>query len=242
MMMTTAGGHGRVYPLDFNDRKRPRSSRATWIATGIVVAAHVGLGAVLYYQRFEMPVAEAPPERPIMDVITYRLKPPEPVKTARTPPAPNPDVNDTPLPRTPVEPLSTASSDKPTGETTVFTTDRPVDIVTPDSFAPESVATPAPVITGPTWSRQPTAEQLMRAYPERALAGGVAGSASLNCLVLPNGAVTDCNVTREAPASYGFGRAAQSLARYFRVNPRTVNGAAEGSRVSINLRFNVPED
>ena len=242
MMMTTAGGPGRVYALDFNDRKRPRFSRATWIATGIVVAAHVGLGAVLYYQRFEMPVVAPLPERPIIDVITYRLKPPEPVKTARTPPAPNPDVNDTPLPRTPVEPLATASSDKPTGETTVLTTDRPVEIVTPDSIAPGPVATPAPVITSPTWSRQPSAEQLMRAYPERALAGGVSGSASLNCLVLPNGAVTDCDVTRETPGSYGFGRAAQSLSRYFRVNPRTVNGAAEGSRVSMSLRFKLPED
>ena len=82
----------------------------------------------------------------------------------------------------------------------------------------------------------------MRAYPPRASAAGVAGSASLNCLVLPTGAVTDCNVSREAPGGYGFGRAAQDLSRHFRVNPRTVNGAAEGSRVNINLRFTAPED
>ena len=82
----------------------------------------------------------------------------------------------------------------------------------------------------------------MRAYPPRAIAANVNGSASLNCLVLPSGAVTDCNVTRETPGGYGFGRSAQSLSRHFRVNPRTVNGAAEGSRVVINLRFNLPED
>jgi protein TonB len=82
----------------------------------------------------------------------------------------------------------------------------------------------------------------MRAYPERAIIAGVAGSASLNCLVLPTGAVTDCNVVNETPAGYGFGRAAQGLSRHFRVNPRTVNGAAEGSRVNINLRFNAPAD
>jgi protein TonB len=54
--------------------------------------------------------------------------------------------------------------------------------------------------------------------------------------------VTDCNVQSETPGGYGFGRAAQGLSRHFRVNPRTVNGAAEGSRVNINLRFAPPED
>jgi protein TonB len=54
--------------------------------------------------------------------------------------------------------------------------------------------------------------------------------------------VTDCNVLRETPGGYGFGRAAQGLSRHFRVNPRTVNGAAEGSRVNINLRFTPPAD
>jgi protein TonB len=83
---------------------------------------------------------------------------------------------------------------------------------------------------------------MTRAYPDRAIAADVAGSASLNCLVLPSGAVTDCNVLRETPGGYGFGRAAQGLSRHFRVNPRTVNGAAEGSRVNINLRFTPPAD
>ena len=83
---------------------------------------------------------------------------------------------------------------------------------------------------------------MTRAYPARAINAGIAGSASLNCLVLPTGAVTDCNVARETPGGYGFGRAAQGLSRQFRVNPRTVNGAAQGSRVNINLRFNPPAD
>ena len=241
MMMTTAGGPGLVHPLDFNERKRPRFSRATWIATGIAVAAHAGLGVALYYQRFEMPVVAAPTERPPIDLTFRRLPPPKPVE-AKTPPAPNPNVNDTPVPRTPVETLPTESSDKPVGETTIFTTDKPVDVVEPNSTATEPVVTPAPVIRNPSWSRLPSADQMMDAYPKRALQADVAGAASLNCLVLPTGAVTDCNVTRETPGGYGFGRAAQSLSRYFRINPRTVDGAAEGSRVSINLRFTLPED
>lgn len=242
MMMTTAGGPGLVHPLDFNERRRPRLSRATWIATGIVVAAHAGLGVALYYQRFEMPAVAVPTERQPIEVMFRRSPPPpKPVKT-KTPPAPNPNVNDTPVPRTPVETLPTDSTDKPARDTTVFTTDRPIDMVVPDSPSAEPVDTPAPLIRNPSWSRQPSAAQMKDAYPKRALQAEVEGSASLNCLVLPTGAVTDCNVTRDTPGGYNFGRAAQSLSRHFRVNPRTVDGAAEGSRVSINLRFTLPED
>ena len=114
----------------------------------------------------------------------------------------------------------------------------PVD----NAVAAEPAPQPPSVIRNPSWARQPSGEQMMRAYPERAVATGVSGSASLTCLVLPSGGVTDCSVTRETPGGYGFGRAAQSLSRHFRINPRTVDGAAEGSRVAINLRFTLPED
>lgn len=241
MMMTTAGGPGLVHPLDFNERKRPRFSRATWIATGIVLAAHAGLGIALYYQRFEMPAVAALPEGPIIDVRTFRLPPPKPVE-ARTPPAPNMPVHDTPVPRTPTDTLPAVPTDATPTDSTTITFDSVVKDPTPDIRTVELTAAPPAVITSPSWSRQPTAEQLMRAYPGRALQAEVAGSASLNCLVLRTGAVTDCNVTRETPGGYSFGRAAQSLSRYFRINPRTVDGAAEGSRVSINLRFTLPED
>jgi len=240
MMMTTAGGPGLVHPLDFNDRKRPRFSRTTWIATGIVVAAHVGLGAALYYQRFELPTVVAAPERPPINVLTFRPPPPQPV-AAETPAAPNLPVNDTPVPRTPTDTVAVVVSDAKPSDSTTITFDTLVKEPVPDVPAAESAPTPPNVITSPSWSRQPTSEQLMRAYPQRAIAAEMSGSASLNCLVMPNGAVTDCNVTRETPGGYGFGRAAQGLSRYFRVNPRTVNGAAEGSRVSMTLRFNLPE-
>jgi len=243
MMIKTAGGPGMVGPIDYNERKTPRWSRTTWIALGVVVAAHAGLGAAMYYQRFEMPLAPEQPEGPIIEVFNYRPKPPEPVKPSETPPAPNPPLNDTPRPLSPTDTITAAPTDAAPTNSTVLTFDTEVPVPAPDSVAePAPTPTPPAVIRDPTWSRQPSAEQMMRAYPERAIASGTAGSAALNCLVLPNGAVTDCNVTRETPGGYGFGRAAQSLSRHFRVNPRTVNGAAEGSRVSINLRFNPPTD
>jgi protein TonB len=244
MMIKTAGGPGLVSPIDYNERRSPPWSRATWVAIGIVVAGHVALGAAMYYQRFEMPVAAVEPEGPIIEIFNVRRKPPEPVIPSETPPAPNPRVNDTPLPTTPTDTIAAVPTDAAPTDSTILTFKTEVPNPVPDRpVTPTPAATPAPPVIGnPSWSRQPSAEQMTRAYPSRAIAGGVAGSASLNCLVLPNGSVTDCNVTRETPGGYGFGRAAEGLSRHFRVNPRTVNGAPEGSRVNINLRFNPPAD
>lgn len=243
MMIKTAGGPGLVSPIDFHERRTPRFSRTTWIATGIVVAAHVGLGLALYYQRFELRTVLTPEPPPF--IITFdrpEVKPPEPVKPSEAAPAPNTPLNPTPLPLTPTETFAAVPTDAtPTASATLTFTEV---VETPRDDSPAVEPTPAApsVIRNPSWARQPSGEQMMRAYPERAVAAGVSGSASMNCLVLPSGGVTDCNVTRETPGGYGFGRAAQDLSRHFRVNPRTVNGAAEGSRVNINLRFNLPED
>jgi len=242
MMIKTAGGPALVSPIDFHERRTPRLSKAAWVATGIAVAAHVGLGAALYYQRFELPAPIERPTPPVTVITLERPKPPEPLKPTETPPAPNPVLNKTPLPLTPTETLPAVPADSQPTSTTTLTFDKPVEIAVPDSPVREPVETPAPVITNPSWSRLPSADQLMAAYPRRAITDSMSGSATLNCLVQANGSVADCGVTRETPGGYGFGRAAQSLSRHFRINPRTVNGAAEGSRVNIALRFTLPED
>lgn len=242
MMMTTAGGPA-ITPFDFNQRRGPRLSRTSWIAIGIVAMAHVGVGVALYNQRIENSPGVAVIEDPIFATLE-RPPVPKPLPDPKTVPqqqaAPNVSRN-TPLPSQPTEVLNTPVSDAKTGESLTLTFDQPVEkpvVNTPPAVQPD----PPAVITRPSWSRQPSGDQLMRAYPRRALEAGVAGSASLNCLVQANGAVADCQVTAETPGGYGFGRAAQSLSRYFRINPRTVNGSAEGSRVAIGLRFNLPED
>lgn len=241
MMMTTAGGPA-ITPFDFNQRRGPRLSRTSWIAIGIVAMAHVGVGVALYNQRYENPPMTAPDELP--PIITTLERPPIPKPLPESKPvqpaAPNPSRS-TPAPSQPTEVLNTPVSDAKPGDSLTLTFDQPVEkpvVNTPPAVQPD----PPAVITRPSWSRQPSGDQLMRAYPRRALEAGVAGSASLNCLVQANGAVADCQVTAETPGGYGFGRAAQSLSRYFRINPRTVNGSAEGSRVAIGLRFNLPED
>ncbi|RZI99421.1 MAG: TonB family protein [Brevundimonas sp.] len=107
---------------------------------------------------------------------------------------------------------------------------------------PPPPAPPAPprpsVITNPTWARQPQVE-----FPERAMSRGIEGGrVTLNCLVQPNGSMTDCNVVSEDPAGAGFAQAAQAAARRARLSPRTVDGAATGARVTFTTRFVPPAD
>lgn len=248
MMIRTAGGPGMVSPIDFHERKGRRLSRSTWTAIGLVAAAHVGVGVALYYQRFEMPQPITQAEERITGTI-LDLTPPPPIKpevAEREPVAPNPPLHQTDTVPVNTEVLHASVSDeaKPTGSTTL-TFDTPVRESVDDAkpaHQPQPEQPPASLIRNPSWDRQPTAEQMMRAYPGRALDRGVAGSVALNCLVESSGVVSGCAVTGETPAGNGFGQAAQRLSRFFRVNPRTVDGAAEGSRVVINLRFVPPAD
>lgn len=242
MMIRTAGGPGLVSPIDFNERKTPRFSRNTWIALAIVGAGHAALGVALYYQRFELdpPVVREGP--PLVIDMFERPKPPIPeVRKDPAPQAPNKVFNELPAPPTTTDVLTAVKGETPTDSPTISVTEKAPE---PVAEATNTVATPPapPVITRPTWIKQPSADQLMRAYPDRALSAGVGGSAMLNCLVQPNGRVSDCRLTSETPGNYAFGRAAQSLTRHFQINPRTVDGAAEGSRVNIAIRFTAPAE
>ncbi|NJC42692.1 protein TonB [Brevundimonas alba] len=241
MMIRTAGGPGLVSPFDYNERKTPRFTRTTWIAVGIVAAGHIGLGVALYYQRFELapPIVTEPPVVDIEMVPLPKPKPPEPVTATEQPAPPNTRTNPLPAQPTATEVVEVVQGDKVAEGSTITireTSPEPVKDATPTVVKPQ----PPAVITNPSWVRQPSGEQLMRAYPDRALRADVGGLATLNCLVQPNGRVSDCNLAGETPGGYGFGRAAQGLTRYFQISPRTVNGAAEGSRVNIAIRFNPP--
>jgi protein TonB len=244
MMIRTAGGPGLVSPIDFHERKGPKLSRSAWIAIGVVAAAHVGVGVALYYQRFEMPVLQTEETPPMSGPILTLEPPPKPKPVENKPAAENPPIHHPDAPPTTEDVLRVPSNPDATPTTGKTISFQPVDEPVPDAPPAREPAEPPAVrvIRNPSWVRQPTAEQMTRAYPDRAIDARIAGSVSLNCMVEANGSVSGCSVVGETPAGQGFGRAAQTLSRHFRINPRTVDGNAEGSRVAINLRFVPPAE
>jgi protein TonB len=241
MMMKTAGGPGLVSPLDYGERKKPLP-RATVIAVAVVVLAHVGVGAALYYQKFELTPTETTTEPPSITISMERpIIPPEPQKPQPQEPQPaTNNIHETPAPTLPTPTIFADTSSPPStnpGPVIAFEDPAPV--------APAVVAEPPrtpPVITRPQWASQPSAAQMSRAYPERALTDGISGAASLTCTVSAAGTLSNCAVTSETPSNRRFGSAALGLTRYFRMQPGAVNGQAiDGARVTFSVRFAAPE-
>lgn len=99
-----------------------------------------------------------------------------------------------------------------------------------------------PMIENPSWSRIPDGHDMGDAYPLFALMIGSGGTAVLNCMALPDGALADCRVVQASPSGLGFDRAALSLTPRFRINPRLEDGVSSKSRVQFPIRFRLPPE
>lgn len=98
------------------------------------------------------------------------------------------------------------------------------------------------IITKPDWLRIPTPEEFEEAYPKQAWSDDVEGSATILCKVRRDNTLYSCAVEAEEPAGRGFGAAALSVAPYFEMRPKTVNGVpVDGAWVRIPVAFRIPE-
>ncbi len=240
-MMAVANSGGLVSPLPIH-RNKPLPPWA-YGAIGISVLAHVAGAVWLYNQNYTMP--EAPPRDDLPPSTITIWNPPDPEPVVDPAPSRSPPPIHRPL-NPPTDPTTTSPFTPPDTITDPVPAGDPITLdPLPDPVAGGTATQPtqpvAPsVISNPSWVRQPTARQLERAVPPRAIADGVSGRATLRCSVTASGAVTGCSVASESPQGYGFGRAAMGLAQHFEMRPRTVDGApVEGARVSIPLVFNL---
>lgn len=106
-------------------------------------------------------------------------------------------------------------------------------------------ATPAPaagpIITNPDWAERPTGKDVSEFYPGRASQLGYAGQATLSCIVLADGHLSECKVVGEEPEGRGFGDATLKLSTTFRMKPQTRDGQpVSGGTIRIPVRFIYP--
>jgi TonB family protein len=98
---------------------------------------------------------------------------------------------------------------------------------------------PVSMLNNPVWASTVSYADLVHAYPAKG--GGGEGYAVAHCSVNRDGSLTDCLVIKEDPEKRGFGEAALSLARRFRVAPEWTTAPHHADVwVDVPIRFPAP--
>jgi periplasmic protein TonB len=238
-MVISHGPSGSALLRALEGRHPPHLSTGAVIAVGVSLALHAGLVAYLYNSKVRpMAIPEEIEGPPIVMAPMYDWPTPEPVpqdkpavRVREAAPSTAP-LTIPPLPATPSDPALPTQGQLATIVGPPFVPQIPEPI--------EQLSAAAKVIGDPTWISKPSASQLGKVYPRRAAAMGIAGSATLRCVVNAVGTVRDCAVVSETPGDFGFGAAAIKLSLYFRMQPKTEDGmAVDGGQVTIPLRFTI---
>lgn len=108
-------------------------------------------------------------------------------------------------------------------------------------LAQAETATAAEAVVRPDWTSRPSAEDLARLYPPRAMRYDMEGRATVKCVVTGGGELSDCQITSELPAAEGFGEATLKLAPHFRMKSLDGDGQPVAGRpVRIPVRWVLP--
>ena len=235
---TTPHGYSFVSPLKTTARRRMTPTSVAVLTA--VAAAHLGLALYLYGQHFAPTRLPAVPEpAPIIIDIPRPVPKPPPTTVHRLQPRQLPvQVRD----RVTVQTDQKIEVQRPQKTPPLIDTDKAAILPTE---AGGDAAEPPPqrqhVISNPHWLRQPTGDDFADVYPQRALIAGKSGAVLIDCSVAASGDLVGCRVAEEAPPGWGFGAAALTLIKRFRLVPREEDGRPVGGavvRIPIRFGFN----
>lgn len=106
---------------------------------------------------------------------------------------------------------------------------------------PASIEGRSQAVKDPHWVTTINAEKVLAVYPRQAAEAGVtSGRGVADCLVAPDGKLTDCRVAREKPADMGFGASAVAIAQLMQMDPWSLKGRpVVGGRVRLPIDFSL---
>ena len=237
MVIRPATPHGYSIVSPLKTTSRPRMTPTSVAVLTAVAAAHLGLAVYLYGAHFTPSRLPTLPE-------------PAPIFIEIPKPAPKP-------PPATVHHLQPRQLPVHMQDRVTFQADQKIEVQQPIKTQPlldtakaailptasggESAESPPQrqhVISNPHWLRQPTGDDFADVYPQRALVVGRSGAVLIDCSVTASGDLTACRVAEEAPTGWGFGAAALTLIKRFRLVPREEDGRpVGGAMVRIPIRF-----
>ncbi|MBX7248954.1 MAG: TonB family protein [Caulobacteraceae bacterium] len=104
----------------------------------------------------------------------------------------------------------------------------------------DEISPPGGPIT-PNWLHRPTSAEIDAAYPAGVGRMSEQPRVTMTCTVGKEGRFAACEIESEQPAGYGFGRAAQQVAKLYRLDPWSREGEPlEDTSIRITITFGDP--